>query len=389
MTSLACLGCPSNLPPLVTWPGPAPIIYGTALSSVQLNATPIVPGSELYTPPAGTVLPAGSGTLSVVFTPADAADFESATNSVSLVVLPAPLTVTAGNSTRRYGQTNSVFTGTITGVQNGDNIIAAYTCAATPGSPPGTYPITASLLDPDNRASNYTVSLVNGALAVLPANPTVTWTNPASITYGTPLSAVQLNATASVPGSELYTPPAGTLLRLGPTALSVVFLPTDATDYNSASTIVILDVLPAPLTVTAGNSTRPYGQTNPVFTGTIAGIQNGDNVSATYSCSANVTSVPGDYAIVPAVVFSPNSLRVNYDVTLVYGTLTIVPAVLPVIAGIVPDTGPTNGFTVVSILGSGFEAGAKSGPSGRWPRHPPLSIQPTSLPPRLRARLGP
>ena len=64
--------------PLITWPNPAPIAVGTALSSTQLNAiashngTP-VPGSYVYTPPAGTVLSLGTGhQLSVSFTPADA-----------------------------------------------------------------------------------------------------------------------------------------------------------------------------------------------------------------------------------------------------------------------------------------------------------------------------
>jgi hypothetical protein len=42
--------------------------------------------------------------------------------------------------------------------------------------------------------------------------PTLTWTNPASIVYGTPLSSDQLNATASVPGTFTYSPPAGTVL---------------------------------------------------------------------------------------------------------------------------------------------------------------------------------
>ncbi len=40
------------------------------------------------------------------------------------------------------------------------------------------------------------------------STPTITWGNPASIIYGTPLSNVQLDASASVPGTYVYTPPA-------------------------------------------------------------------------------------------------------------------------------------------------------------------------------------
>ncbi len=50
--------------------------------------------------------------------------------------------------------------------------------------------------------------------------PTITWANPASIVYGTPLSSTQLDATASVngttlPGSYAYSPAAGTILARG------------------------------------------------------------------------------------------------------------------------------------------------------------------------------
>ncbi|HLX60715.1 MAG TPA: PKD domain-containing protein [Planctomycetota bacterium] len=53
------------------------------------------------------------------------------------------------------------------------------------------------------------------------------WSDPASITYPTPLSAVQLNATAGVPGYFTYAPTFGTVLGAGPHSLSVVFTPYD------------------------------------------------------------------------------------------------------------------------------------------------------------------
>ena len=56
--------------PLITWNAPAAIQYGTALSSVQLDATASVPGAFAYTVTAGTILNAGARTLSAVFTPA-------------------------------------------------------------------------------------------------------------------------------------------------------------------------------------------------------------------------------------------------------------------------------------------------------------------------------
>jgi len=80
--------------------------------------------------------------------------------------------------------------------------------------------------------------------------------------------------------------------------------------------------LPATLTVTAASTNRVFGQTNPVFTGVITGLTNGDNITATYSCSATSSSPVASYLIMPSLV-DPNDLETNYMVNLVNGTLTV------------------------------------------------------------------
>ncbi len=79
-------------------------------------------------------------------------------------------------------------------------------------------------------------------VTVSQAAPTITWPTPAAITYGNPLTVMQLNATASVPGTFAYSPGAGTVLGAGPHILSVAFMPTDATDYRTADAQVTLQV---------------------------------------------------------------------------------------------------------------------------------------------------
>ena len=227
----------------VTWTNPAPIIYGTALGSNQLDATANVPGSFAYSPTNGTVLNAGTNTLSVIFTPRNTVVYTSATNTVSLVVSNAPLTVTAANFTRPYGAANPVFTGTISGLQNGDNITAAYSCNASNSSPVGTYQIVPTLVDPNNRQTNYVVSLIDGTLYI---GTILTWTTPSPILYGAVLTTNQLDATADVAGAFAYTPNIGATLNSGAYTLSVVFTPNDTIDYNSATTNVSQVVLPAP-----------------------------------------------------------------------------------------------------------------------------------------------
>jgi len=93
----------SKATPVITWSAPAPITYGTALSSLQLDATASVPGTFLYTPAAGTILAVGTQTLSVTFTPTDSGDYNAATAQVSLQVTAPPLTLTFSPTSMNFG----------------------------------------------------------------------------------------------------------------------------------------------------------------------------------------------------------------------------------------------------------------------------------------------
>src|SRR5208283_2973977 len=71
---------------------------------------------------------------------------------------------------------------------------------------------------------------------------TITWVTPPAITFGTALSAIQLNATSTVAGSFAYTPAAGTVLGTGTQTLDATFTPTDSTDYATGTAAVQLVV---------------------------------------------------------------------------------------------------------------------------------------------------
>ena len=88
--------------PTISWSNPAPIAYFTPLSGTQLDAaacwtvggsTVIVGGTFDYTPPTGTLLTAGTHTLSAKFTPSDSTDYTTATATVQIVVLGPGVTV--------------------------------------------------------------------------------------------------------------------------------------------------------------------------------------------------------------------------------------------------------------------------------------------------------
>src|SRR5581483_11549261 len=214
-----------------------------------------------------------------------------------------------------------------------------------------------------NSVGNYytivsnSFGMATSAVAALILKPAVTWTNPAAITYGQALGTAQLDASANVAGGFAYNPPLGMVLNAGSQSLAVTFTPTDTVHFTNATAGVSLTVGQAPLTVTGNNASRAYGQNNPAFSGVVTGLTNGDNISATFSCSAVSYSPPGGYPIVPS--FSdPGGRLGNYAVAINDGTLTVTPGAPPTLAAAAPIKGLTNGGTSVTLTGSGFELGA-------------------------------
>ena len=89
-------------------------------------------------------------------------------NNGTLTVTPAPLSIVADDATRAAGQPNPAFTGTISGIKNGDDITATHDSAATIGSQAGKYPIVPTLKDASGKIDNYVVSISNGTLTITP-----------------------------------------------------------------------------------------------------------------------------------------------------------------------------------------------------------------------------
>ncbi|MBZ5523768.1 MAG: beta-propeller fold lactonase family protein, partial [Acidobacteriia bacterium] len=254
----------------------------------------------------------------------------------TLTVTPAALVVTANNAARLYGDPNPAFSGSIAGIKNGDNITATYTTPATPASPVGTYPIIPVLNDPTNKLGNYTVTLNNGSLTITGINLTVNVAN-ATRAFGTPnpvftgtfigLRAGD-NVTATYSTTATATSPVGTY----PITATLADPGNVLGNYFVTINPGTLTVTTQTLTVTAANASRLYGDPNPLFTGVITGIVNGDNITATYASTATPSSPVGTYAIVPTVSDNGTGALVNYTVVINNGILTVSPAPLSVAA---------------------------------------------------------
>src|SRR5205823_9198375 len=86
-----------------------------------------------------------------------------------------------------------------------------------------------------------------------------------------------------------------------------------------------LTVNPAPLSVVVDAKTKIYGDSNPTLTGTLTGVKNGDNITASYSTTATAASVIGPYDI--TATLNAEDRRVgNYSVSKTPAKQTINPA---------------------------------------------------------------
>ena len=240
---------PRQVTPVITWAAPAAILYGTALSAAQLNAIASVPGSFVYSPAGGTVLGAGNHTLMVSFTPTDNTDYKSTTASANITVSlavpvitwPVPASITSGTALSAT-QLNATA-----------NIPGSFSYAPSSGTVLGAGTNTLTVTFTPTDTTDYAAGTASVNLAVTSttqSTPTLSWAAPAAIPYGIALSAAQLNATASVPGSFVYNPAVGTVLSAGNHTLMVTFTPTDTTRFTGNTANVTLTVGPVQPSIT-------------------------------------------------------------------------------------------------------------------------------------------
>ncbi|MEY4385611.1 MAG: hypothetical protein RLY20_894, partial [Verrucomicrobiota bacterium] len=280
----------------------------------------------------------------------------SASTNFQLTVNPAPLTITASNFSRGYGLTNPVLTGSIVGLQAGDNITANFTTTATTNSPLGTYPITFTLNDPGNKLGNYTITTNNGTLTVTNALLTVTASNSNKV-YGT--SRTFAGTEFALTSGTLFngnTITNVTLSSAGATNTAPIgaypIAATNATgsglsNYKITYVTGALTVTTAPLTVTANSTNKVYGVTRTFagteFTVTSGALVNGDTLtSATLASAGALSNAPaGAYAITVTNAIGLGAS--NYAISYVAGTLTVNSASLLITAG---STNKTYGATL-------------------------------------------
>jgi hypothetical protein len=315
------------------------------------------------------VTPVVVPTLSIAFNPSplivkqgDSADqvTVNVTNTSSTVeiystvvltlTLPSGLTATSlTDSTGGWICTLSTLTCTrITSIAAGasDSVtltvsVPAYTSGS---SPRGT--ITAVASSP-NFSNNVTAT----DTVIFQQPPAIVWAAPAPITYGTPLSATQLDATSPLPGSFSYSPSAGTVLGIGQHTLTATFSPTDTTNYTTSTATVTLTVIPATPLVSLASSVNPIFTSNLVtFTATLTVPATAPNVPTGAVSFYDGTTLLGSGTVTAGVATFATAAPASgtHPITAVYsGDSNYTAATSPVLSEIIQD------FTLALSSGTG------------------------------------
>jgi hypothetical protein len=286
--------------------------------SISLGTVPLTNGAAIYST---SSLTAGPHTITAV-TSGDAI-FQAGTVTATVDVQKATPTITWADSA-------DIVYGTALGADQLNataDVPGTFAYNPAPGLVlhAGNGQVLSAAFTPDDTA-DYTSAGATVSLNVLPAGLTVTADDKA-ITYGDGLPAftvsyagfVNGDTSGSLIGSLSFSGSATTAVDIG--AYAIIPGGLTSADYAITFGKGKLTVAPALLTVTADNAWRFQGQTNPTFTGTITGIQNGDVITAVYSSPADQSSPPGFYDINAGL---SGAQLANYTVTINKGTLEIV-----------------------------------------------------------------
>lgn len=251
-----------------------------------------------------------------------------AEKSFTMTVRPVPVTVTANEAWKYYGNEDPLpFTARIEGtLGDDDQNILIDSITRTEGENVGTYPITPA---GETEQGNYTVSYVPADFTIKPRAGIVLEatgydgvydgaTHSASASCTDPEAVVEY----STDGGETWstTPPSiKDVIRNGDNTVGSITVDVRATrdNYETATDQVTLRVTPKDVTVSADDKEKVFGGTEPELTASVSGTIGSDSVAYTLSRTAGESV--GTYPITPVGETEQGNYHVSYEP----GTFTI------------------------------------------------------------------
>jgi hypothetical protein len=225
---------------------------------------------------------------------------------------------------------------------------------------------TPSVLFTPADSESYNPAQAAVSLVVDKAEPTVTWSTPASITEGAPLDAALLNAKASVPGTFVYAPAAGEVLPAGQHKLTATFTPMDTGNYAPAQATVSLTVMRPTQTVVTWFAPASISYGTPLG---LAQLNARATVPGTfiYIPGAGDVLTPGKHRL--SVTFIPADaeryLTAQATVTLVVDAPTINSRPVPATLAEIPPGDAANYVDLPDAEPAATPARVNSGPKGK------------------------
>ena len=275
----------------------------------------------------------------------------------TLAIGQQPLTISASNASKIFGDPNPQFSVAVSGLANGDTnasiVGLGATTAAGSRSPVGSYPI-----QPTGTNPNYAISYIPASLTVGKRDLIVSGGRFSS-TYGSDPGQVSYvvdglvapDTTAVIDNLGAFTL-VDSLTDVGEYPTQVTGSTTDS-NYNLILQNGTIVVNPAPLYFQAENASKVYGANVPNLSVKVTGWLNGDDPTQVSGVSVDTlalgSSPVGKYSLEPR----GDSLDPNYTPVYVGGQLTVTKAPLVVLAqNAVKTYGQGNpAFSPASVVG--------------------------------------
>ena len=250
----------------------------------------------------------------------------------TLTVTKAPLSISAGNYTKKQGDAMPVFKASYAGFKNGEDESVltkqpVFSCEPNEASAPAEYAVTIS----GAEAENYDISYEQGRLTVVEADAVVVRAKSYSRQYGdeNPVfefetEGVALDGTPEIVCSAVANSPVG--------SYTIEVKQGSIKNYNVHFESGSLVITKAPLSISAGNYTKKQGDAMPVFKASYVGFKNGEDESVltkqpVFSCEANEASAPAEYSVTISGADAE-----NYEISYEQGVLTVTGMPKPIIS---------------------------------------------------------
>jgi len=336
-------------PTVTTWPSATAITYGAALSaSVLTGGVYTTSGTFAWTTPATIPTVSNSG-YSVTFTPADTANYNTATKTVNITVSKANPSITAWPSAAAIVYFDELSTSTLSDGASTPPGTFAWTNPTThPSVGIGTYSVTFTPTD----TANYNTVTGTVSITVNKRTPVLKWPTAAAITYGAALSASALSGGIGyTDGTFEWTNPE-TIPTVSNSGYSVTFTPTANTNiYDTATRTVSITVSKATPSITAWPTAAAITYGAALSESSLSGST--ETPTGTFSWTAPAT-IPTVSNSGYSVTFTPTDTA-NYNTVTNTVNITVTPVNLSGEITISPNSGVIITNTQLTATYSGSE----------------------------------